>query len=66
LPEATTSSARRSATLAAPQLSFCTSADQPASISADVECVRSFARLEGLQVGGFVYDVETGRLTRIC
>jgi carbonic anhydrase len=47
-------------------LSFSTSADQAASVSADVERVRSFARLEGLQVGGFVYDVATGRLTRIC
>jgi carbonic anhydrase len=47
-------------------LSFSTTGDQAASVSADVERVRSFARLEGLQIGGFVYDVETGRLTRIC
>ncbi len=47
-------------------LSFSTSADQARSVGADVERVRSFARLEGLQIGGFVYDVETGRLTRIC
>jgi carbonic anhydrase len=47
-------------------LSFSTSADQAASVRADVERVRSFARLESLQVGGFVYDVATGLLTRIC
>jgi carbonic anhydrase len=47
-------------------LSFSTSADQAASLRADVERVRSFPRLERLQVGGFVYDVKTGRLTRIC
>jgi carbonic anhydrase len=47
-------------------LSFSTSADPAASVCADVERVRSFGRLEALQVGGFVYDVATGRLTRIC
>jgi carbonic anhydrase len=47
-------------------LSFSTSADQAASLRADVERVRSFPRLEGLQVGGFVYNVKTGRLTPIC
>ena len=47
-------------------LSFATSADQAASVRADVERVRSFGRLEALHVGGFVYEVTTGRLTRIC
>jgi carbonic anhydrase len=47
-------------------LSFSTSADQVASVRADVERVRSFGRLETLQVGGFVHDVTTGLLTRIC
>jgi carbonic anhydrase len=47
-------------------LSFSTTADQAASVRADVERVRSFRRLETLQVGGFVYDVATGLLTRIC
>ena len=47
-------------------LSFSTSADQAASVSADVERVRSFGRLETLQVGGFVYDITTGSLTRVC
>jgi carbonic anhydrase len=47
-------------------LSFSTSADQTASVCADVERVRSFERLQSLQVGGFVYDVATGLLTRLC
>jgi carbonic anhydrase len=47
-------------------LSFSTSPDQATSVCADVERVRSFERLEALQVGGFVYDVTTGRLTQIC
>ena len=47
-------------------LSFSTSTDQEASVRADAERVRSFQRLETLQVGGFVYDVTTGLLTRIC
>jgi carbonic anhydrase len=46
-------------------LSFHASAEQAASVRADVERVRSFSRLETLQVGGFVYDVTTGLLTRI-
>lgn len=47
-------------------LSFSTSADQATSVRADVERVRAFEHLEDLQVGGFVYDVTTGLLTRIC
>ena len=47
-------------------LAFSTSADQEASVRADVERVRGFGRLEGLPAGGFLYDVTTGRLGRIC
>ncbi len=47
-------------------LSFVTSADQVASVSDDVQRVRSFEPLESLQVGGFVYDVHTGALSRVC
>jgi carbonic anhydrase len=46
-------------------LSFGTSADQAATVRHDVERVRGFERLEALQVGGFVYDVATGRLERL-
>jgi carbonic anhydrase len=47
-------------------LAFRTSADQRASVCADVERVRAFDRLDGLTVGGFLYDVETGGLTALC
>jgi carbonic anhydrase len=47
-------------------LSFPTSPNQAASLCADVDRIRSFRRLAPLQVGGFVYDVTTGGLTRIC
>ncbi len=47
-------------------LSFRTSPDQRATVCADVERVRSFDRLDGLAVGGFLYDVESGRLTQLC
>jgi carbonic anhydrase len=47
-------------------LSFSVSADQAASVREDLVRVRSFGRLEALQVGGFVYDVMTGRLDRVA
>ena len=47
-------------------LSFRTSPDQRASVCADVERVRAFDRLAGLTVGGFLYEVETGRLLQLC
>jgi carbonic anhydrase len=47
-------------------LPFGTTADQEATLRADVERVRSFDRLAPLHVGGFVYDVDTGRLSQIC
>ena len=47
-------------------LSFRTSPDQQETVCADVERVRAFDRLDGLTVGGFLYDVETGRLRQLC
>jgi carbonic anhydrase len=32
----------------------------------DVEKLRSAPELAGIEAGGFVYDVETGRLSRVC
>jgi carbonic anhydrase len=32
----------------------------------DVERIRSSPELSELETGGFVYDVETGRLSRVC
>jgi carbonic anhydrase len=46
-------------------LTFATSADQGASVRADVQRVRAFERLDGLEVAGFVLDIGSGRLTRV-
>jgi carbonic anhydrase len=47
-------------------LAFLTTDDQAATIRADVQRVRSWPYLTGLVVGGFLYDVETGRLRQLC
>ena len=47
-------------------LAFLVAADQEATLRADVQRVRSWPYLAGLQVGGFLYDVDTGRLSLIC
>jgi carbonic anhydrase len=47
-------------------LSYGTTPDLEASLRADVDRVRSFERLAGLRVGGFVYDIDTGRLSQTC
>jgi carbonic anhydrase len=47
-------------------LSFLVTTDQEAALRADVEKVRAWPYLEGLAVGGFVYDVDSGRLRRVC
>lgn len=36
------------------------------TLRGDVERLRSFPHLAGLEAGGFVYDVATGRLRRVC
>ncbi|MGZ8783495.1 MAG: beta-class carbonic anhydrase [Gaiellaceae bacterium] len=47
-------------------LAFLVSNDQEATVREDVQRVRSWSYLERLQVGGFIYDVDTGRLSRLC
>lgn len=47
-------------------LAFLVTDDQEAAVRADVERVRSSSYLTQLRVGGFQYDVETGRLTQLC
>jgi carbonic anhydrase len=47
-------------------LTFLMTDDQEAAVRADVELLRSSPYLGGLAVGGFRYDVETGRLTQLC
>jgi carbonic anhydrase len=47
-------------------LSFLATDDQEAALVADVQRVRSWPYLPDLTVGGFRYDVDTGRLTTVC
>ena len=47
-------------------LSFLVTDDQQATIRSDVQRVRSWPYLGNLQVGGFLYDVATGSVARIC
>jgi carbonic anhydrase len=48
------------------ELDFLVTDDQEATVRADVELLRSSPYLAPVQVGGFRYDVETGRVTPIC
>ena len=47
-------------------LAFLVAADQEQTVRDDVQRVRSWPYLTQLQVGGFLYDVDTGRLKRLC
>ena len=47
-------------------LAFLVTSDQEATVREDVQRVRSWPYLTRLQVGGFLYDVDTGRLTQLC
>jgi carbonic anhydrase len=47
-------------------LSFLVTADQEATLHADVQRVRSWPYLARVQVAGFLYDVDTGRLSYLC
>jgi carbonic anhydrase len=47
-------------------LAFLVSSDQEETVRDDVQRVRSWPYLTHLRVGGFLYDVDTGRLTRLC
>lgn len=47
-------------------LSFLTTADQEATVREDVQRIRSWPYLTQLRVGGFLYDVDTGRLRQLC
>ena len=47
-------------------LAFLVSSDQEETVRDDVQRVRSWPYLTNLSVGGFIYDVDTGRLTRLC
>jgi carbonic anhydrase len=47
-------------------MSFLVATDQDAAIRADVQRARSSPYLSGIPVGGFLYDVDSGRVTRVC
>ena len=47
-------------------ISFLTTDDQAAALREDVQRVRSWPYLRDTTVGGFVYDLDTGRLHRVC
>jgi carbonic anhydrase len=46
-------------------LSFLTTRDVRESVAVDVQRIRSFPYLKELQVGGFIYHLESGRLEQI-
>ena len=47
-------------------IAFQVTNDQEATLAGDVQRIRSSPYLDGLRVGGFLYDVASGRLTRLC
>ena len=47
-------------------LTFLVSDDQEGTVREDVQRVRSWPYLAGLEVGGFLYDVDSGLLTQLC
>jgi carbonic anhydrase len=47
-------------------LSFLTTRDQEASLAEDVQRARSSPFLGNVTVGGFLYDLDTGRLRQVC
>jgi carbonic anhydrase len=47
-------------------LSFLVTPDVEASVRADCQRVRSSPYLPRLEVGGFLYDTDTGRLAQLC
>ena len=40
--------------------------DQEAALETDVQRVRSWPYLGNIAVGGFLYDLDTGLLRRVC
>ena len=47
-------------------LAFLVTDDQETTVCADVQRVRTCPYLARLRVGGFLYDVDTGRVTQLC
>lgn len=47
-------------------ITFLTSEDQERALRADVQRVRSWPYLGNIAVGGFLYDLDTGRIQHVC
>jgi carbonic anhydrase len=47
-------------------IAFLTTSDQESALREDVQRVRSWPYLDNVAVGGFLYDLSTGRLRRVC
>lgn len=47
-------------------ISFLTTDDQESALRADVQRVRSSPYFGAVAVGGFLYDLDTGRLAHVC
>jgi carbonic anhydrase len=47
-------------------ITFLTTMDQEDALKKDVQRVRSWPYLGNLAVGGFIYDLDSGRLRRVC
>jgi carbonic anhydrase len=47
-------------------LAFLATDDQHATLREDVQRIRSWPYLSHLAVGGFLYDVDTGRVSQVC
>lgn len=47
-------------------ISFLVASDQEEALRLDVQRALSWPYLAGLEIGGFRYDVDTGRVARIC
>jgi carbonic anhydrase len=47
-------------------LAFLATDDQEATVWADVQRIKSWPYLARLRIGGFIYDVDSGRLTQLC
>jgi carbonic anhydrase len=47
-------------------ISFLTTQDQEASLRRDVQRIEAWPYLGNITVGGFIYDLDTGKLRRVC
>ena len=47
-------------------IAFLTTDDQEAAVRFDVQRILSWPYLTNIAVGGFIYDLDTGRLRQVC